>query len=367
MNRKPKVAIIGTRGIPNHYGGFEQLAEFLSVGLVEKGYEVTVYNSSQHPYQEATWNGVNIISCKDPEYLPSTFGQFAYDLNCINDSRKRDFDVILQLGYTSSTVWYWRFPKSAQIVTNMDGLEWKRSKYNWPVQQFLKVAEWLGAVTSDLLIADSIGIQDYLKKKYNKPSEYIPYGAHLFNTPDEEVLSRFDLKPFGYDLLIARMEPENHVEVVIQGRVEASSERPLILIGNWKGTAFGQRLKKQYDHPSVRFLGGLYDLEALNHLRHYSHLYFHGHSVGGTNPSLLEAMASNCLIVAHNNIFNRAILNEDAHFFKTAGEVKELIETVSKTSVDIPQIQANREKITNRFSWERIIDEYEAAILKSLS
>src|SRR5689334_4059993 len=132
-----KIAIIGTRGIPNRYGGFEQITEFLSEGLVKQNHSVYVYNSHTHPYQEKTWKGVHIIHCYDPEHRLGTAGQFIYDLNCILDARKRDFDILLFLGYTSSSVWQIFFPRKSIIVSNMDGLEWKRSKYSRPVQRFL--------------------------------------------------------------------------------------------------------------------------------------------------------------------------------------------------------------------------------------
>ncbi len=136
-----KIAILGCRGIPNRYGGFEQFAEKLSVGLVEGGHQVWVYNSHNHPCRDALWRGVHRVLCYDPEYRLGQFGQFIYDWNCIRDSRRRGFDIILQLGNTSSSVWHRQLPRASVVVTNMDGLEWKRSKYNRPVQRFLKYAE----------------------------------------------------------------------------------------------------------------------------------------------------------------------------------------------------------------------------------
>lgn len=120
-----KIGLLGTRGIPNRYGGFEQIVEYLSAGLSEKNHEVFVYNSHNHPYKEKKWSGVNIIHCKDPEYRFGTAGQFIYDLNCINDARKRRFDVLLHLGYTSDSIWHRRWPKNAINIVNMDGMEWK--------------------------------------------------------------------------------------------------------------------------------------------------------------------------------------------------------------------------------------------------
>ena len=124
-----KIAILGTRGMPNNYGGFEQFAEYLSVGLVNNGHEVFVYNSHNHPYKKNIWNGVNIIHCYDPEYLIGTPGQFIYDLNCIVNCRKYNFDIILQFGCTSSSFWSRIMPHKSILVANMNGIEWKQSKF----------------------------------------------------------------------------------------------------------------------------------------------------------------------------------------------------------------------------------------------
>ena len=205
------VKAVVTRG----NGGFEQLAEHLSLGLINKGHEVFVYNSSKHPYKEKQWNGVNIIHCSDPEKTLGTFGQFIYDFNCILDSRKRMFDSILNLGYTSSSVWMRLFSKKVKVLTNMDGMEWKRSKYSNKVKFFLKHAERWAVKRSNVLVADSIAIQKYLNEKYKVNSEFIAYGAEIFDRPDETVLNQFDIKPLGYNMLIARMEPENNLEKII--------------------------------------------------------------------------------------------------------------------------------------------------------
>ena len=124
-----KIGILGTRGIPNAYGGFEQFAQYLAAGLVKMGHSVTVYNSSTHPFRESNWEGVEIVHCYDPENKIGTAGQFVYDYNCIRDAAKRNFDILLQLGYTSSSVWHRYWPKNAVNIVNMDGLEWKRTKY----------------------------------------------------------------------------------------------------------------------------------------------------------------------------------------------------------------------------------------------
>ncbi len=355
--KRMKVAILGTRGIPNYYGGFEQFAEYFSVYLVEKGHEVYVYNSHNHPYQEKTFNGVNIIHKHDPEYKVGTFGQFIYDYNCIMDIRKRDFDIILQLGYTSSSVWFFLLPKKPLVITNMDGLEWKRSKYKRPVRQFLKFAERLAAISSDYLVADSLGIQKSLKNRYNKESEYIAYGAHPFTNPDENVLQEYDVRKGEYNMVMARFEPENNIDMVLEGVVKANDANTILVVGNHT-KKYGEYLKSKYkEHKNIRFIGGLYNINHLDNLRYYSKLYFHGHSVGGTNPSLLEAMASKALIAAHNNDFNKGVLKENAFYFSNPQEVAELL-LQTKKSDNLHKIENNYKAIINDFNWEKINGDY---------
>lgn len=352
-----KIAILGTRGIPNYYGGFEQFAEFFSVYLVEKGHEVYCYNSHDHPFQEKTFHGVTIIHQYDPEYKFGTFGQFMYDYNCIMDSRKRDFDIILQLGYTSNSVWCFLLPKKSIIITNMDGLEWKRTKYSKPVQQFLKFAERLAANNSDFLVSDSLGIKIFLKEKYKKESTYIAYGANPFLAPTIEILKEYNVEKENYNMIMARFEPENNLDMVLEGVTMTKDTMPILVIGKHM-TKYGEYLKNKYkDHSNIRFMGGIYNLEHLNNLRYFSNLYFHGHSVGGTNPSLLEAMASKALVVAHNNDFNRGILKENSFYFSNATEVKNILNTIKKSD-NLHLVQNNFDAIENEFNWDKINGEY---------
>ena len=352
-----KIAILGTRGIPNHYSGFEQFAEFFSVFLVEKGHDVFVYNSHNHPYQENTFNGVNIIHQHDPEYKLGTFGQFIYDYNCIMDSRKRDFDIILQLGYTSNSIWYFLLPKKPIIITNMDGLEWKRSKYSKPVQQFLKFAERLAVKSSDFLISDSLGIQKYIDSKYNVTSTYIAYGAKVFSSPNEEILKEYDVLKHNYNMIMARFEPENNIETILDGIVLAGHETTVLVLGNHQ-TKYGDYLKNKFKtHKQIRFIGAEFDINKLNNLRYFSNFYFHGHSVGGTNPSLLEAMASNAFIIAHDNHFNKTILKENGYYFSNPADIKNIIDRIKKND-NLQLVQNNFDAIENEFNWDKINGEY---------
>ena len=354
-----KIAIMGTRGIPNRYGGYEQVATYLAPGLVQHGHQVTVYNSRNHPNKDNNWNGVEIVHCNDPENKIGTVGQFIYDFNCIRHARKRNYDVILALGYTSSSIWGWLYPADSFIISNMDGLEWKRSKYSALTRKFLQYAEKLAIRYSQNYIADSRVIKDYLQEKYGVNAMYIPYGSTIHTMHDKNRLSEFGLTPHNYYLIIARLEPENNIEMILDGYCKSGSNLPFAVVGN-TGNTYGKKLLKKYGtNRSIHFIGACFDQVTLHNLRHYCKLYFHGHSVGGTNPSLLDAMASGAAIAAHNNPFNKAVVSNDALFFSTVQEAAYLF------SVDPPgasMIAGNLEKIKENYNWEAVIAQYNSFI-----
>lgn len=353
-----KIGILGTRGIPNQYGGFEQVAEHLSTGLMAKGHEVIVYNSHKHPYQQKTWNGVPIIHCYDPEYILGTAGQFIYDLNCILDARKRSFDILLLLGYTSSSVWKILYPKKSIIISNMDGMEWQRAKYSKSVRKFLMYAEKLAVKGSDYHIADSPVIKTYLDEKYHINAKYIAYGADLSEHEDENILTGYGLSPKEYFLLVARMEPENNIEMLLDGFHMSRSQKKFVVVGNMSNK-YGQYLFQKFSNDKrIIFPGAIFDQEKLQSIVKFSCVYFHGHSVGGTNPSLLEAMADGAFIAAHNNPFNKSILQNNALYFSQAQEVCTII-SQHEELFNEAFIRNNLESIRNNYTWEKIVAEYD--------
>jgi len=356
------IGIIGTRGIPNRYGGFEQLAERLSVGLSQRSHRVTVYNSHAHPYQLKDFGGVEIVHCYDAEKRLGTFGQFIYDLNCIRDARKKKFDVLLFLGYTSSSVWGRWFPKQSVIISNMDGMEWKREKYSKPVRNFLQHAEKLAVDHSDHFIADSPVIAAYLKDKYAIESEYIAYGADTAVVPNEALLEKYSLTRGNYFMLMARMEPENNIETILDGFHQSESDKYFIVLGN-TNNGYGRSLKNKYSKDSrIIFAGSVFDNRITRSLINFSHIYFHGHSAGGTNPSLLEAMAAGALISAHGNDFNRAVLNKDAFYFTSSADVKRQVEMDLDPEIINSLKKNNLKKIEAQYNWPMIVEQYEAYI-----
>lgn len=364
-----KIAFVSTRGIPNNYGGFEQFAEYISVGLAKRGHDVTVYSPHFHPYKKNEYKGVRIKHIYSPEqWMGSSVGSFFYDFKCLKDALSEgDYDIIYEAGYTSiipAYIWFdIKSRKDVIVTTNMDGLEYKRTKFNPLVRRFVAWEEKMAVRHSHYLIADNMGIADYFKSKYNKPSKYLAYGADIHDDYDTALLDEYGLTPDEYYLIIARMEPENNIEMAIQGYLASRENgiRPLILVGK-TDTPFARRLIKKYGaEKSIRFLGGIYDFRKINSVRKFSRAYFHGHSVGGTNPSLLEAMASEVMLLAHDNIFNRAVAGDNAIYYSNPADVTLILNNIGQTIDERKQsiVNANLATIRSNYSWDRLVDLHE--------
>jgi glycosyltransferase involved in cell wall biosynthesis len=233
------------------------------------------------------------------------------------------------------------------------------------VRKFLKYSEKIAVKSSRQLVADSEAIKEYLDRKYNVNSVFIPYGAKVFTTPDHEKLYEFGLEPFAYFLLIARLQPDNHIEEIIKGVLKSDLNFPLLVVGNTKNK-FGNYLVRNYSSDRIRFIGGIFDSALLDQLRYYSKIYFHGHSAGGTNPSLLEAMAASALISAHDNPFNRSVLGNDASYFSTGEDIAELIKSGYGKPGCTGQISKNLKKIKEDYSWSKIIGAYYKLFLDTI-
>jgi len=352
-----KIGILGTRGIPNHYGGFEQWAEQLSQALVMRGHEVTVYNSHFHPYKKQVFKGVKIIHKWDPKSI-GLASQFIYDLLCTLNARKQNFDTVIQLGYTTSSIWAWLLPEKAKVLYNMDGMEWKREKYKGLLKPFLKFAEKLAVRNSDVIIADSKPIKNYFEKKYNTSVEYIAYPAVAFENPDSTFLKKYNLKKYNYCLLIARFQPDNNLETIIKGILQSKSTLPLLLIGDHENK-YGKYLRRTYNNRRILFLGKIYKKEELDNLRYFSKLYFHGHSAGGTNPSLLEAMATSCVICAHSNVFNKSVLENDAYYFSSKNDISRILDDKEEINEKDDWIANNLKKVHVNYNMDLIVKKYQ--------
>ncbi len=351
------IAILGCRGIPNRYGGFEQFASYLAEDLVSRGISVTVYCSHYHPEKSAEYRGIRRIMVFDPEKWMGNAGQIIYDLLCILDARKRNFDIIYQLGYTSCGLWQWLLPGNTHVVTNMDGLEWSRSKYGFFAKKFLHWSEKKVAHRSDWLVADALPIQEYLIQTYQKKTTFLSYATPAVQEPDLTLLKNWQVEAGGYCLVIARLQPDNHVEEAIQGVMQSELTMPLLIVGNTSST-YAKTLVRRYAYHNIQFLGSIFEKEVLDALRAGSAWYFHGHSAGGTNPSLLEAMAAAGKIMAHDNPFNRSVLKDNAVYFTTSRDISLHLQKPEAEEIWKLRIQNNRDKILNEYNLERLTDHY---------
>jgi len=278
----------------------------------------------------------------------------------MRDAVRDKADILLVLGYTTASVFFpfMRFGK-CKLITNMDGLEWKRDKWSETVKRLALWFEKLGANNSDFLVSDNEKIRDYLLEKYGKDSTFIPYGCEPFQNPEPNTLERYGVSQDGYSILIARMEAENNVDMILDGYIHSKCPDPLLVVGNMV-TKYASDLIEKYGHDKrVRFMGGIYNQNDLNNLRYFAKYYFHGHSVGGTNPSLLEAMASSVYIVAHGNEFNKAVLGDDGSFFLNRDEVTRFVDNFKKDQKVPAAIASNLEKVKSKYNWKLIADAYE--------
>lgn len=365
-----KIAFLGSRGIPNDYGGFEQFTQHIAVRLAERGHEVTVYCPTYHPFREDVFCGVRLTHIYSPEpWLGAAPGAMVYDFLCLRHALGEGFDVICETGYTSIAPAYlalgvkWR--KGVALVTNMDGMEFRRGKFGMLAKLFLQFSEKVAVGFSHHLIADNMGIRDYYREKYSRRAEYLAYGADIPQDTDESLIRQFNVKKDAFFLVIARIEPENNIEMIADGFLSSEACRmPLLIVGK-TNTSHAKRLAKKYaDCRNVVFVGGIYDNNVLNALRANCRLYFHGHSVGGTNPSLLEAMACRSRIAAHDNVFNRSVLGANALYFGSCDDVRSVADIHQHCAEWGELTENNIRTIDERYSWTRLTDDYEAFFRK---
>jgi glycosyltransferase involved in cell wall biosynthesis len=354
-----RIAIIGTRGIPDHYGGFEQCAEYLAAALVKKGYEVVVYNAHNHPYHEKTWNSVDIRRCYDPTHQLGSVGRFLYAYNCIKDLRKTKFDIILQLAHASSSVWGWFLPHHTVVTTYISKPVYTNSIAAVLYNPVLRFAEKVTVKYSNFLITDSAEAQEYLNHKYGRESSLIPYGTRVFEQHDPGLLTEFKVEINQYDLLVSKITPENNIETILDGVVKANTDRAFLVIGNTDND-YGTYLIAKFNHfKNIIFCGDIDNRNKLNNLRYYANLYFYSHTTGGNNAALLEAMASNSLICSNDNQFNRAMLGNDALYFLTVADVANHLTTASKSEAYYEQlITNNKHKVIHFYSCKTMIKAY---------
>lgn len=358
-----RLAILGTRGIPARYGGFETFAEQLATSLAQRGVNVTVFCPASSPIPDLTYLGATLRYVKSPRL--GSFSETVWDVQCLWRAR-REFDVVYMLGVGAGfAAWIPRL-YGAKVWINSDGVEWKRRKWTWPQRAYLAAAEAMSVLFATKIIADADSIAEYLRKRYPglKKLSTIAYGADIpVQEPRKELLDKWGLKPGSYYLVVCRLEPENHILEIVEGFQRSKSRKQLVILGDiGNGNSYVKELLR-HKSDQIRFLGAVYDRAALSALRSYACAYLHGHSVGGTNPSLLEAMACSNLVIAHDNPFNREVLGDCGLYWSTREEVASMVDAVDESRVSASQRRKMAAEIVRtRYTWNKIAGSYLAAL-----
>lgn len=351
-----KVAIIGTVGVPASYGGFETLVENIIGENTSEGIEYTIFCSSKsYKEQKTEYKGAKLayvgLKANGAQSTP-------YDvLSMLKTTNK--YDVALVLGVSGCIflpifrLWF-----RNKLIVNIDGLEHRREKWGKFAKWFLLNSEAMAVKYADVIVADNKGIQDYVTEVYGKESELIAYGGdHVERQVDDEVQDRV-LKEYGvekddYAISVCRIEPENNCHVILEAF--SKTNKKLIYIGNWERSDYGKALKEKYSKfPNINIHTPEYDLDTLYVLRSHAAMYIHGHSAGGTNPSLVEAMFFGKPILAFDCVYNRATTGDKAYYFRNS---KELVSMINMTSLDGA---AMKEIALEHYTWKKIASQYEA-------
>ncbi len=358
-----RIAILGARGIPASYGGFETFAEQLATRLASRGHQVTVYaECGDQPVADTVYQGVRVRSRRRPRWGAASV--LAYDCACLWDAR-RGYDLVYMLGYGAAWACWWPRVFGVPVWINVDGLEWARSKWGWGARTYLRCMEWMSTKVATRLIADAEAIAQRFRQNYpsGAPTSFIAYGAELVpaESVDSSVLANWGLQAHRYMLVVARPEPENHILEIVQGYLLHGGDWPLVVVGDVSGGTPYQRQLKALASERVRFVGGIYDVAQLQSLRVHAACYLHGHSVGGTNPSLLEALACGNWVIAHDNPYNREVARDAAEYFNTPEQLARCLDRVvgQGAGLQARRAQHARAIVSEHYTWDGIADAYE--------
>lgn len=362
-----KIAIIGTVGLPASYGGFETLAEHLVKNLGDT-YDLTVYcTKKKYPKEKrpGTYGKAKLV------YLgldANGIQSIPYDTLSIIHSLFYA-DVLLILGVAGAWILpFVRLFTNKRIIISIDGIEWKRKKWSLPARWYLWWAEKIAVKYSHIDISDNESIQDYTAVRYGSLSRIIEYGANhtLQVSPSQADTEKYPFLKMPYAMKVCRIEPENNVHEVLEAFSQLS-RHTLVVIGNWKNSSYGKILREKYStFPNLILLDPIYDQRTLDVIRGNALLYVHGHSAGGTNPSLVEAMYLGLPVFAFGVSYNRTTTEQKARYFQKAADLKTLVEETSIS--EIKEIGASMKEIANRrYTWEVIAAKYQFLIEETLT
>lgn len=353
------IAIIGTRGVPAKYGGFETCAEEISTRISSCGHKVSVYcRRGNHNDSLKSYKSVNLI------HLPCIKGKatetFTHTLISIIHSLFIQADVLLVMNAANGPLCI--IPKlfGKKIIINVDGLEWRRKKWGKIGRSYYLFSEWVSSKIATRIISDANGIKDYYLKKYKIDSTYIAYGARIEKSVNSKILDEYNLKPDEYFFIASRLEPENNADIAVNAMKYLNTDKKLVIAGgaNYKSD-YIKSIMNDSDNRII-FLGPVYKNGHIKELHCNCFLYIHGNEVGGTNPALLKAMGYGNMVFALNNIFNNEVLSDSGIFFnkdpKDLAEKMQLIIKSPELRKDFQTKAINR--IKSNYTWDKIANQY---------
>ncbi len=352
-----RIAIVGIQGVPAKYGGFETLVENIIGENGSPDVAYTVFCSAKdYTERRDTYKGARLKYIKwfHANGAQSTPYDIVSLMRCI-----RGYDAVVVLGVSGCLFLpVFRLFCRKKLIVNIDGLEHRRAKWGKFAKWFLRQSEAMAVKFADVTVVDNKGIQDYVTETYGKPSTLIAYGGdHVMRPVTEErqteILQQVGLTPYRYAVSVCRIEPENNCHVTLEAF--AKSGRELVFIGNWTRSRYGQELKERYGAVShIHLMESVYDLDVLYTLRKNAAMYIHGHSAGGTNPSLVEAMFFGRPILAFDVVYNRETTNGEAYYFKDTASLQALLDRKDLDGASMHRLAQER------YTWKCIAQQYEA-------
>lgn len=354
------IRILGTRGVPAAHGGFETFAEHLALYLVRHGWQVTVYCQEEGagPVFEDTWQGVRRV--RMPVAIQGAAGTIVFDWKSTLHATGEK-GLVLTLGYNTAVFCVLYRLRGLTNVINMDGVEWRRQKWGALAKIWFWLNDWAGCWLGNHLVADHPEIKKHLSSRVaSRKITMIPYGADRVESADVGLITPVGLKPGSYAILIARAEPENSILEVVQAWSKKSRGCKLLVLGKYHPEHAYQRAVKAAASDEVIFPGAIYDKTVVQALRFHARLYVHGHQVGGTNPSLVEALGAGNAVLAHDNPYNRWVAGEGGVYFVGVDGCEEQIDLLLKNPTLITRLQiASRARHAAEFTWDKVLGNYE--------
>lgn len=358
-----QINIIGTRGVPAEHGGFETFAEKLAIYLRDRGHGVTVYcqdESGPAGPVEDEWEGIRRVHFVPRPSGPA--GTIAFDISCVRDVLGRP-GVDLVLGYNTAFLNILQLIRRRKVAINMDGIEWHRGKWSLPAKAWFFLNELLGANFNSSMIADHPGIADHLRRRSFRTATIIPYGADAILSAPKAPVRGLGLEPGRYFVSIARVEPENSILELVRAFSVLETDMKCVVLGRFDPDNAYHRDVRAAAGPNVVMPGAIYDKTVVRALRFHARCYLHGHTVGGTNPSLVEALGAGNAVLAHDNKFNRWTAGDGQFFFSdaavAAGKMRAII--ADDAAVAAAQDRA-RARHAEAFQWETVLASYEATL-----